>query len=334
MKCNVCGTQLPENAAHCPNCGSLTPYALSTSGTSPSDTTVSSFHGDLSQYPSNPYAPPPTEPPPPPPRIRGRGLSAGRIAIMAVLVLLVIGAGSLFFFRTLSPSTQPQPHATPTTQAVQATNTPSQPTQPPATPTPATPQDLYTQITQGTPVLDDTLSTNSTNNWTDNTTSDGMASCMFSGGVYHAIAKQQNAFMLCAAQATNFNDLAFQVQMNIVKGEFGGIVFRMDNTQSKYYSFFIDRYKNYTLVTSVDNTGTHDYDLRRGTSSFIKTGLNQVNLLTIIAKGNSIYLYINQHYITSASDKRYTMGQIGVFGGNMTMAPSDVVFSHAQVWKV
>src|SRR3989442_1058162 len=34
------------------------------------------------------------------------------------------------------------------------------------------------------------------------------------------------------------------------------------SSQTKYYSFFIDRYGTYTLITSVDNTGTNDRVLR------------------------------------------------------------------------
>ncbi len=140
--------------------------------------------------------------------------------------------------------------------------------------------------------------------------------------------------MLCLAQATNFGDLAYQVQMTIVKGEFGGMVFRADSSQTKYYSFLIDRSGTYSLITSVDNTGTRDYVLHKGTSAFFKAGFNQVNLLAVIARGSSIYLYINQHYITSASDRSYRAGQIGLFGGNYTQAPADVVFRHVQIWQL
>ena len=140
--------------------------------------------------------------------------------------------------------------------------------------------------------------------------------------------------MLCLAQATNFGDLAYQVQMTIVKGEFGGLVFRVDSSQAKYYSFLIDSSGTYSLITSVDNTGTRDYVLQKGTSPFFKTGLNQTNLIAVIARGSTIFLYINQHYVTSASDKSYRSGQIGLFGGNSTQAPADVVFRHVQVWQL
>lgn len=359
MQCSACGTQLPEGVAYCPTCGSITPYHVSSSGVAPSDATIASS-SQPSQYsytppdpytPPNPYATPsliPTPPPPPPPPAQQRRLSATTIALLIILVLVIIGAGGVLYFRPGSTVSQTQPHASPTTQTQQVSASPSPTTQTQqvsasssptgqaqqatATPSTQTPQGLYSQITQATPVLDDPLRMNGTNNWTESSTADG--GCAFTGGAYHAVAQQQNAYMLCMAQATNFSDLAYQVQMTITKGEFGGIVFRTDNSQSKYYSFFIDRSGTYTLMTSVDDTGAHDYTLHKGTSASIKTGLNQANLLTIVARGSSIYVYINQQYITSAKDSTYRAGQIGVFGGNYTQAPADVVFSHIQVWKV
>src|SRR5579884_3635121 len=330
MQCDTCGTQLPAGAAYCPTCGSVTPSNVSSSGVAPSDPTVFTSYGESSQnpYPSGeaPQSPYPHPDPytnsstaPPPPAVRRRRLSAMIIALLIVLALLIVAAGGAFyFFKVASSTRQPATHS----QAAQAT------------PTAQTPQSMYSQVTQGTPVLDDPLLKNDTNNWTEGTSSDGTTSCGFTGGAYHAKANPQNTYSLCMAQGTNFSDFAYQVQMTIAKGEFGGMVFRADSAQVKYYSFFIDRYGNYTLVTSVDNTGTRDYVLQKGTSSFIRTGLNQVNTLAVIARGNTIYLYINEQYITSANDSSYHAGQIGVFGGNMNQAPADVVFSRVQVWNV
>jgi hypothetical protein len=200
-----------------------------------------------------------------------------------------------------------------------------------ATPASAqTPQALYDRVTQSPPTIDSSLRTNDTIKWTESTSADGKYSCAFSGGAYHANAP----YTPCLAQATNFGDLAYQVQMTIVKGEFGGLVFRVDSSQTKYYSFLIDSSGTYSLITSVDNTGTRDYVLHKGTSTFFKRGLNQANLIAVIARGSSISLYINKHYVISASDNRYRSGQIGLFGGNYTQAPADVVFRHVQIWQL
>jgi hypothetical protein len=370
MQCSECATQLPEGAAYCPSCGNVTPYNMSFSGVAPSDKTVTSLQAQ-STLPSSPYPQPPTDPysplplvPPPPPPFRRRGLSAGKMVLLVVLVLLIVGAGGVLYFRTAPPSVQPKPQASPkaqaqqattvpatgtpqtqqattvpstgTPQAQQATATPStgtpQTQQTAATPSAGTPQDLYNQVTKNPSTLDDSLSANGTSNW--NESEGGQSSCQFTGGAYHAIAQAQNTYTLCMAQSSSFGNLAYQVQMTIAKGDFGGMVFRTDSSQTKYYSFFIDRTGTYTLMTSVDDTGTRDYVLHKGTSSSIKTALNQVNQLAVIARGNTIYVYINQQYITSASDNSYRAGQIGLFGGNTISAPADVLFRHVQVWSL
>jgi hypothetical protein len=336
MQCNKCAAQLPGEAAYCPSCGSVTPYHISFSGVTPSDTTVAS-----SSAPSLRPPPPPFDPysaPPPPPPHRRRRFSGSRMVLLVALVLLIGGAGGVLSFQRIPPFVQPHPHASPTRQARQVTTVSStgtpQAQQATASPSARTPQDLYHQVTQNPATLADPLSANGTNNWAENASADGKLRCQFTGGAYHAIAQPQNTYTLCVAQATHFGDLAYQVQMTIAKGDFGGMVFRCDDSQTKYYSFFIDRSGTYTLITSVDDTGTHDYVLHKGTSSFIKTGLNQVNLLAVIARGSTIYLYINQRYITSASDSTYRAGHIGLFGGNTTTAPADVLFRHIQVWNL
>ena len=350
MQCSSCGTEIPQGAAYCPTCGSVTPYQTSSSGVSPADPTIYTSYGDArkssqnpykdtaepSQNPyltPNPYAAPAPATAPPPPSVPRRRPPVVLIALLIVVVLLLAGGGGLLYFKIAS-SGQPQAHASPTAAAQHTTTAASPGVQDTTTPPAQTPQSLYDQVTQGAPVIDDPLLKNDTNNWDESTSSDGNNSCAFTGGAYHARAQLVNAYTLCVAQGSSFGNLAYQVQMTIIKGEFGGLVFRADSTQSKYYSFFIDRYGNYTLVTSVDNTGTKDYTLSKGISAFIRTGLNQVNTLTIIARGGNIYLYINQQFITSASDNSYHSGQIGVFGGNVSQAPADVVFSRVQVWNV
>jgi hypothetical protein len=321
MQCHKCAAQLPGEAAYCPSCGSVTPYHLSFSGVTSSDTTVVS-----SSAPSLRPPPPPFDPysAPPLPPLRRHRLSVGRMVLLVVLVLLIGGAGGVLSFQRMPPFVQSPPHADSTKQAQQAT----------APPSARTPQDLYHQVTQNPATLEDPLKTNGTNNWSENASGDGEFRCQFTGGTYHAIAQPQNTYTLCVAQAAHFGDLAYQVEMTMAKGDFGGMVFRCDDSQAKYYSFFIDRSGTYTLMTSVDDTRTHDSVLHKGTSSFIKTGLNQVNLLAVIARGRTIYVYINQQYITSASDRTYRAGHIGFFGGNTTTAPADVLFRHVQVWNV
>jgi Flp pilus assembly protein TadG len=105
MNCSTCGTQLPQGAANCPQCGATTPYYYSHARIAPNDpTVVSSPYADAQQplpptrygSPSyhNPYesyndAPP--APPPPSPQRPGNRTSI--IVGVVLLVLLLIGGG-------------------------------------------------------------------------------------------------------------------------------------------------------------------------------------------------------------------------------------------------
>ncbi len=131
----------------------------------------------------------------------------------------------------------------------------------------------------------------------------------------------------------NFSDFAYQVQMTIVKGDGGGIGFRIDNTKGSSYTFFIGQNGDYALW-SFNNCGSNNCkfsELRSGSSPFINTGLGQSNLLAVVASGSTIDLYVNNHKIDSVSDSSFSQGQIGVSATYLN-GPTEVVFSNAKVW--
>jgi hypothetical protein len=105
MNCRVCGTPLPEGAAHCPRCGAATSYYSATTEAAPDDPTVASSPetaappppppnvSGLSPYqnPYESYQVTPLAPPPPSPQRRGKRI--GLIIGVVLLVLLLIGGG-------------------------------------------------------------------------------------------------------------------------------------------------------------------------------------------------------------------------------------------------
>ena len=71
--------------------------------------------------------------------------------------------------------------------------------------------------------------------------------------------------------------------------------------------------------------------LKNGTSSVINTGLNQSNLIAVVANGSTIDLYVNLHHLDSVSDGTYTSGQIGIVAYS-TSDPTEVAFNNARIW--
>ena len=117
--------------------------------------------------------------------------------------------------------------------------------------------------------------------------------------------------------------------MKIITGDDGGIVFRGDSANYKFYRFYINQKGSYCIDLAQDIN--HVKSIACNLSSVINSGLNQTNLLTVIAQGSNIYLYINKQYVASLSDKTYSSGKIGVFVGDETNA-TDVAFNNAQLW--
>ena len=119
MNCSACGTQLPDGAANCPQCGAATPYFYSQASVAPDNPTVvsspyadarqpppptmygspsyeteaqssygsSSFHNPYESYKS--YEVAPSAPPPPSPKSPGNRI--GILVGVVILVLLLIG---------------------------------------------------------------------------------------------------------------------------------------------------------------------------------------------------------------------------------------------------
>ncbi len=291
------------------------------------------------QQPSQPGFQPTTGPKPQKP-----GISRGLIVLLVVLALLLIGGGILFAYVGVIQPNQQHAQAAATAQAVSAQATGTAQANANATAavlatatsqavaTTTAIQGIYTQATSGNPTLNDPLSGQNGNNWDEGTTS-GEGSCKFSGNAYHAASQQSDYFYACFAATPTFSNFAYQVQMTIIQGDYGGIIFRADGANSKYYYFRIGKDGAYDLTASHDNTFSHDQLLKSGTApSIIKTGLNQANLVAVAANGSNLYLFVNQKFLAQVSDNTYKSGQIGVFGGDFASKSADVAFTNAQVW--
>ncbi len=197
-------------------------------------------------------------------------------------------------------------------------------------------QAVLSQATSGTPALNDQLSAPSNNyNWDQLTSSNSTAggSCTYTGGAYHSNMPRTSFFQPCFAETPTYGNFAFQVQMTITQGDEGGVIFRADSANSKFYLFRISQSGAYDLFLYVDNQGSHAKNLLSNSSTLIKTGQNQTNTITVVARGANIYFFVNSQYLDGVSNSMFSSGKIGVFGESNTH-PTDVAFSNAQVWQL
>ncbi len=270
-----------------------------------------------SASPYNPYAavPPPPTPVPPTP-VKRSGNRTGIIIGIVILLLILIGGvvfGVLQYSAARSAANAAMAtatahaNATATASAIAAT------------------RDPYTH--NGTLVFSDPLSDNSMGHgW-----SQDAPNCVFTGGAYHAIAPDANFPDYCLAGASNFSNFVIEAQMQIIKGDAGGFVFRVEDTNpNKLYAFYIGQDGSYNL--NLQNPTGFPL-LANGTNPAIKKGLNQTNLIAVVAQGSSIMLYVNHTLIKTVTDSTYTGGQIGTFVAPYTK-PSEAVFTNLKVWKL
>ena len=266
----------------------------------------------------NPYETSPFAAPPPQPAPRFQRNSFGIIIGLGLLLVVLVGAGvlALLHFSSNNVATNPTPTVT-------VSATPSA-----VTPTASSAQNPYPP-NSGTLLLNDPLTDNSKGYKWDESTFSGTDSCGFTGGAYHIVEKTG---LICIPEATNLvlSNFVFEANIRIVKGDNAGIAFRVDQVNKTFYSFDISPDGSYTLPVYTNKYTT----LSQGSNSVINKGLNQSNLLAVVANGDLITVYVNGQIIDSVHDKSFSKGQIGAlsFASNTNGATNDVIASDARVW--
>jgi hypothetical protein len=252
-------------------------------------------------------------PPPPPPRRQAKVWP-----IIGILTLVLILVSSISVFVLL---------------AQRATNNTATKTVTPTAISPTPEVKLPYPPYNGTLVLNDPLRDNSKGyNWQDDTDTTP-PSCSFARGAYHAKVNS-GYYYPCTAQTTDFNNSIYEVQMTITQGDCGALIFRNDSSNNNFYYFRVCQDGTSALFIYKDKKGS---TLIAGHSNAaIHTGLNQSNLIAVVAQGSTLDLYVNQQKFDSISDSTYSHGHIGLaaegFSGDHP--PTEVVFSNAKVWKL
>jgi len=240
-------------------------------------------------------------------------------------LILIVGVIVLVFFTNTNQGTQVSSLVTPVVKATSNATVTTNPQTATATATallnPYIPH-------KGVLALYDPLRNNESGyNWDEVANNNG--SCTFTGGAYHVATSHSGHFQDCT-EATNFSNFVYQVQMTITAGESGGLLFRVDSTHSKFYYLRVGQNGSFEFGLS---TGSGIQVLQSGTSLTVKSGLNQSNLLAVVASGSNIDLYVNHQHIAYFNDSTYSQGQLGVCAEDSSHV-TEVIYSDALVWKL
>lgn len=269
-------------------------------------------------------------------KIQHKRSNRSSVALLAILIILlamlIFGGSELGYYIAIKRPAEFQAQATTVTQkllATQAQGTAQALALATATTAALTPNDIYNRATSGIPVINDPLDSKQGSSWLQ--LEGSVNSCSFSGGAYHIKITTNPSSGYCIAYNSLFSNLAFQVQLTFFQGDAGGLIFRyITNGNLGCYLFEITRFGEYTLYSVKGNDSTQ---LTGGFSHVINTGFYQHNLLTVVAEGSHLYLYVNKQTVASVTNSNYSSGQVALFAGS-NAGSTDVAFNNAQVWAL
>jgi hypothetical protein len=186
--------------------------------------------------------------------------------------------------------------------------------------------------TKGKLVLYDPLSQDS-KNWDNRSEIGWGASCQFTNGSYRVSETHSPRLYGCPPSPNStFSNFAFEVQMKIMEGDCGGIFFR--NSEKGGYVYIVCQDGAYFLILATIPYGTITKiikELISDDSSTIHKGLNQSNIIAVMADGSTIDFYMNNQKIDSVRDSISNDGSIGLIAVSFSN-PTEVVYSYAKVW--
>jgi 3-keto-disaccharide hydrolase len=261
--------------------------------------------------------------------------------VLILLLLLSLAVNYLLFFHNRTIVEPPLSGVTPTHTAT-SSPTPTVTVSPSPTFTPTsiiTPSPEPTgPVKPGPPFLVDPMtSPNNQDQW-DHDINQPFLSCSFTSAGYD-IKAPANDGGGCNTEAstTILTNFIYEIDMKIITGITSansgvGLTFRYDNLNPPSgYSLSFKQDGTYYMYAS--NKGAPGATLGTGGCPSFLTGPNQTNLLDVEVQGSIITLFVNNTYVTTATDNQFKSGQIGVQIGSGPTS-SEVVFSNLKIWKL
>lgn len=347
MQCTLCGMTIQTGESNCPSCGSpvnstpseFSPYHLSDDAIpyipdSSSSTTASRPHTSQQSHTSHsllahsPQLSPDTslqtQPTQQESPQRPHYPVYTALLLIALVLLIIMGGGTTYYAIAFHPA-ELNAHATAVAQGVLAAQGRAT-----ATANADSPQSIYNQITSKSPTFEDSLDGQHIGLWGNQ--GNGDTGCAFANGAYHIRFSAKSFIFYCLAPGNEFSNFVFQVQVTIIKGYEAAIMFRANDPEPSAYFFGISYNGLYSL--NIAEGPQHGAILAFGRSPAIKVGFNQPNLLSVMAHGSNIDLFINKQFVKRVQDETYAAGAIGLVADNTIRAPSDTAFNNVQVWNL
>jgi hypothetical protein len=183
---------------------------------------------------------------------------------------------------------------------------------------------------QGTLLVNDPL--NKPYLWRNNLAKDWGGACAFKNGAY-SISQiiTDSRYFHCDAGTLHTSNFIYEAQITLLTGDCGGITFRYNANQHSGYRFVACSNGIARLLAYPD--GRHYTRLLDEPVAALHTGYNQSNVLAVVARDNTLDLYINKQKIGSFTDNTLHDGMFALFAaafGNRT----EVAFRNVRIWRL
>jgi len=243
------------------------------------------------------------------------------LVVMACLSIFLL-LSSVFFYRqnTLSPTSHSPSCQAPSSQESAVA--------------------LYAQVMCHRALITSALDQQDGLQWDEND------QCSFRQGAYHVLLPATAYVAECFAHAIPFGpNFAFQVDITVLKGYSGGLVFHAEGPSSNWDVITsrlpIDIWGTYNFYLASTNVPCHlskdtsDPNYCHSPHGTIAYGTGATNTMTVIALGSFIYFYANGIFIDQAEAPASSplTGFIGVFA-NGSQVTADVAFRQIKMWKL
>jgi hypothetical protein len=151
------------------------------------------------------------------------------------------------------------------------------------------------------------------------------SNCFFGSGGYHI-----NAGYICYSPADRVGNADTTVSVKQISGpiiySYGMVIRRV--SKGNYYAFQINANGKWLFSKVVNGTNTDIVALT--SNAAIKTGLNQVNTLSVRAQGSHFVFSVNGTQVGTADDSTFTSGDTGLVGYNGI----EVIFTNLSVANI
>jgi hypothetical protein len=151
---------------------------------------------------------------------------------------------------------------------------------------------------------------------------------------YNITMTKKDYYYPCYLNAP-LQNFMLQLQMQISSGDAGGVVFRDDNRRPDFYYLYMTATGVYSLDYWADERGSNVQTLLRGISDdfYQKQIDGRFCIVTLVAQGPNLSLYINEKYVGAVQDNRIGGGRIALTAQKF-LNDTQVIYKNVQIWTL